>query len=106
MSDFGKALIFTVIPIVVLCIMSITLLLTVDVDRPGEVGIGEQIGFGIPALLVIALVAAIIFSVRGLKQVAKGIWIGFGVGLVALILIFIIPELVGVCFWQAALSHA
>ena len=84
MSSFYKALLFTAIPIVVLSLISIGFWLA-DSSPPAE-----QIGFGVPALLVIAIVAAIVYQIRGMRQTAKGIWVGFGIGLVGFIGMWII----------------
>jgi uncharacterized PurR-regulated membrane protein YhhQ (DUF165 family) len=87
MSNFRKALMFTAIPIVVLFLIHIAVMLTIDVR------IGEQIGWGAGGLLVIALIAAIVYNIRGKKQTAKGIWWGFGIGLIAFIVTFIVTSL-------------
>ena len=84
MSNFRKALIYTAIPIVVLHLISISLWLA-------EYNLlAEQIGWGATGLLVIAIVAAIVCSIRGVKQTAKGIWWGCGIGLVAFIVMWIV----------------
>ena len=92
MSNFRKALMFTAIPIVVLFLINIVVMLTVDVRF--DVLIGEQIGWGASGLLVIAIVAAIVCNIRGMKQTAKGIWVGFGIGFVALIVTFIVTSFI------------
>ena len=79
MSNVRKALIFTAIPIVVVHLISISLWLA-EYNR-----LAEQIGWGATGLLVIAVVAAIVCSIRGIKQTAKGIWLGCGIGLVTFI---------------------
>ena len=79
MSSFRKALLFTAIPILVVSLISIGLWLA-DSNPPAE-----QIGFGVPALLITAVIAAIVCHIRGMKQTAKGIWVGFGIGLVGFI---------------------
>ncbi|MCK4782974.1 MAG: hypothetical protein KAV87_04430 [Desulfobacteraceae bacterium] len=84
MSKFRKALIYTAIPIVVLHLISISLWLA-EYDH-----LAEQIGWGASGLLVIAIVAAIVCSIRGVKQTAKGIWLGCGIGLVAFIVMWIV----------------
>ena len=84
MSSFRKALLFTAIPLVVLSLISIGLWLT-DSNPPAE-----QIGFGVPALLVIAIIAAIVCHTRGMTQTARGIWVGFGIGLVGFIGMWIV----------------
>jgi len=90
MSKFRKALTFSAIPILILCLISIVLMLA-DYDR-----LGEQIGFGIPGLLVIAIIAAIVCNIRGIKQIAKEIWLGFSIGLIALIITFVVTSLAGI----------
>jgi uncharacterized PurR-regulated membrane protein YhhQ (DUF165 family) len=94
MSNFRKALMFTSIPIVVLFLIHIVVMLTVDARFDVRIGIGEQIGWGACGLLVIALIAAIVYNIRGFKQTAKGIWWGFGIGLVALIVTFIVTTFI------------
>ena len=84
MSSFHKALLFTAIPILVLSLISIGLWLA-DSNPPAE-----QIGFGVPGLLVIAIVAAIVCHIRGMTQTAKGIWVGFGIGIVGFIGMWIV----------------
>ena len=84
MSSFRKALLFTAIPIVVVHLISISLWLA-EYDR-----LAEQIGWGATGLLVIAVVAAIVCQVRGMSQTAKGIWVGFGIGLVVFIDMWIV----------------
>jgi len=79
MNSFRKALFFTATPILLLSLISIGLWLA-DSNPPAE-----QIGFGVPALLVIAIVAAIVCHIRSMTQTAKGIWVGFGIGLVGFI---------------------
>jgi len=79
MSSFRKALLFTATPILVFSLISIGFWLA-DSNPPAE-----QIGFVVPGLLVIAIVAAILSQIRGIPQTAKGIWIGFGIGLVGFI---------------------
>jgi hypothetical protein len=79
MSSFRKVLLFTAIPILVLSLISIVLWLA-DSNPPAE-----QIGFGVPALLIIAIIAAIVCHIRGMTQTAKGIWVGFGIGLAGFI---------------------
>ena len=86
MSNVRKALIFTAIPIVVVHLISISLWLA-EYNR-----LAEQIGWGATGLLVIAIVAAIVYSIRGVKQTAKGIWLGCGIGLVAFIVMFIVSK--------------
>jgi len=79
MSDFRKALMFSAIPIVFVHLISISLWLT-EYDL-----LAEQIGWGAMGLLVIGLVAAAVCSIRGIKQTAKGVWLGCGIGFVAFI---------------------
>ena len=90
MSNFRKALIYTVIPIVVLHLISISLWLA-EYDR-----LAEQIGWGASGLLVISIVAAIVCNIRGMKQIAKGIWKGFIIGFVALIVTFVWTSLAAI----------
>ena len=90
MSNFRKALILTAIPIVVLFVVHFVVMYTVD--SRFDVHIGEQIGWVASGLLVLALVAAIVFSIKGMKEIAKGTWLGFGIGLFPLIIMFIIEE--------------
>ena len=84
MSSFRKALLFTAIPILLFSLFSIGLWLA-DSNPPAE-----QIGFGVPALLVTGIVAAIVCHIRGMKQTAKGIWVGFGIGIVGFIGMWIV----------------
>ena len=84
MSNFRRALMFTAIPIVVLSLISIGLWLA-DSNH-----LAEQIGYGVTGLLVIAIVAAIVCNIRGITQTAKGIWVGFGIGLVGFIVMWIV----------------
>ena len=84
MSSFRKALLFTAIPILVLSLTSIGLWLA-DSDPAAEL-----IGFGVTGLLVVAIVAAIVCQIRGMLQTAKGIWVGFGIGLVGFIGMWIV----------------
>ena len=84
MSSFRKALLFTAIPIVVVHLISISLWLA-EYNR-----LAEQIGWGATGLLVIAVVAAIVCQIRGMPQTAKGIWVGFGIGLVGFIGMWIV----------------
>ena len=84
MSSFRKALLFTSTPIVLLSLISIGLWLA-DSNPPAE-----QIGFGVPALLVTGIAAAIVCHTRGMTQTAKGIWLGFGIGLVGFIGMWIV----------------
>ena len=86
MSSFRKALLFTAIPIVVVHLISISLWLA-EYDR-----LAEQIGWGATGLLVIAIAAAIVCSIRGVKQTAKGIWLGCGIGLVAFIVMWYVSS--------------
>ncbi|HEX79274.1 MAG TPA: hypothetical protein G4O19_03865 [Dehalococcoidia bacterium] len=90
MSNYRKALILTAIPIVVLCLISIGLMFA-HYDR-----LGEQIGWGASGLLVISIVAAIVCNIRGMKQIAKGIWKGFIIGFVALIVTFVWTSLAAI----------
>ena len=90
MSNFRKALMFTAIPIIILCLISIVLMLA-DYDR-----LGEQIGWGASGLLVISIVAAIVCNIRGMKRIAKGIWKGFIIGFVALIVTFVWTSLAAI----------
>ena len=84
MSSFRKALLFTATPILVFSLISIGFWLA-DSNPPAE-----QIGFGVPGLLVVAIVAAIVCQIRGMSQTAKGIWMGFGIGLVGFIGMWIV----------------
>ena len=84
MSSFRKALLFTAIPILLLSLISIGLWLA-DSNPPAE-----QIGFGVPALLVTGIVAAIVCHIKGMTQTSKGIWVGCGIGLVGFIGMWII----------------
>ena len=70
MSNFRKALMFTAIPVVVLHLISISLWLA-EYNR-----LAEQIGWGATGLLVIAVVAAVVCSIKGVNQTAKGMWLG------------------------------
>ena len=70
MSDFRKALIFTAIPIVVLSLISLAGFIIVSLAAT--------------ALWVIAIVAAIVFAVKGRRTTAAGIFAGIGIGIVAL----------------------
>jgi len=81
MISFRKALLFTATPILLLSLISIGLWLA-DSNPPAE-----QIGFSVPALLVIAIVAAIVCHIRSMTQTAKGIWVGFGIRLLNKIVI-------------------
>jgi len=82
MSDFLKGLLITAIPIVALSITSSAgVLVSVDSSL-----------FGFPAILwavaalmlVIAVVVAIVFTVKGRRQIASGIWAGIGIGIASL----------------------
>ncbi|HEY32259.1 MAG TPA: hypothetical protein G4O10_04045 [Dehalococcoidia bacterium] len=79
MSSFRKALLLTAIPIVVLSLISVGFWLA-DSNPPAE-----QVGFGVPGLLIVAIIAAIMCQIRGMPQTAKGIWVGFGIGLVGFV---------------------
>ena len=90
MNNYRKALMLTAIPIIVVCLTSIGLMFA-HYDR-----LGEQIGWGASGLLVIAMMAAIVSNIRGMKQTAKGIWKGFAIGFVVLMITFIWTSLVAI----------
>ena len=78
MSSFRKALIFTTIPIVVLSLVSM-------VGAGTYIYEGMQLVWLSAALLwVTAIVAAIVFTVKGRRTVAAGMFAGIGIGIVAL----------------------
>ena len=82
MSDFSKALMITAIPIVALSVVS-------AVGARAVGGGVEVIGFLyvwlIPVLLLlIAIGAAIGYTVKGRREIAAGIWAGIGIGIVSL----------------------
>ena len=79
MSNFRKALMFTAIPIVVLSLISLAGI--------GRYVFGEgvqSVWFASAALWVIAIGAAIVFSVKGKRGIAAGILAGIGIGFVAI----------------------
>ena len=94
MSDFQKALMITAIPIVVLSVFS-----TIGASVVG----GYESAFVflfvwlIPAfLLLIAIVVAIIYTIKGRRNRAAGIWSGIGIGIVSLGLsCFTLSEIIG-----------
>lgn len=94
MSDFRKALIITAIPIVLLSVVS-----TIGASVVG--GYEEAFFFLffwlIPAfLLLIAIVFAITYTVKGRRDRAAGIWAGIGIGIVSLGLsCFTLWEIIG-----------
>jgi len=71
MNNFSKALMITAIPIVVLSVVS------------AIVSFGSGLALIIVGLLVAVLVVAIVYTRKGEKQIAAGIWAGFGIGIVA-----------------------
>ena len=94
MSDFQKALMITAIPIVVLSVAS-----TVGASIVGgyEGALGFLFLWLIPAsLLLIAIVAAIIYTSTGRRNRAAGIWAGVGIGILSLGLsCFSLSEIIG-----------
>ena len=79
MSNFRKALMLTAIPIVVLSLISLA--------GVGRYVFGEGVQlvwFASAALWVIAIGAAIVFSIKGKREIASGILAGIGIGFVAL----------------------
>jgi lipid-binding SYLF domain-containing protein len=85
MSDFRKALLWTAIPIVVLSLISTGFVFH---DRYGR-DIERQksaIGLWFYAVfyLVGATIGAIIYGLRGKRNIASGIWAGIGIGIISL----------------------
>ncbi len=82
MSDFGKALMITAIPIVVLSVTSAAGAALFSVDPRT----GPPMTLWVVATLmwVIAVVVAIVFAVKGKRKIAAGIWAGIGIGIVSL----------------------
>lgn len=74
MSDFGKALMWTAIPLAVLSVISLA---TVDVGS-------KIIGIFTIVCFVAAIVASIFFAIKGKRQIAAGILVGVSIGIVAL----------------------
>ena len=91
MSTSRKAMTFTAIPIIVVCLIAIIVSLAFSHDP------NDEIGFSIAGLIGISIIAAIVFTVRGKKQVAKGIWLGIGVSLIVFIISFFIMSIAEGC---------
>jgi hypothetical protein len=82
MSDFWKGLLITAIPIVVLSVTSSAgVLVGVEGSLSGFLGILWAVA---ALMLVIAIVVAIVFTVKGRRQIASGIWAGIGIGIASL----------------------
>jgi len=80
MSDFRKALLFTAIPIAVVSVIS-----AVGTAARGTYDTPFFFLWAVAALmLVIAVVVAIVFALRGNKSVAAGTLAGIGIGIVSL----------------------
>ena len=77
MSNFRKALIFTTVPIVVLSLISIG-------GAVSDNHALRMVELGAVALWVIAIVVGIVYTIKGIKQTAAGIWAGVGIGAVSL----------------------
>ena len=75
MSDFGKAFIITAISIAVLSVISMA---------GPAVDALYIFWFAAAVLWVIAIGAAILFAVRGRREITLGILVGIGIGIVAL----------------------
>ena len=80
MSDFRKALLFTAIPIAVVSVIS-----AVGTAARGTYDTPFFFLWAVAALmLVIAVVVAIVFTVKGRREIAAGIWAGIGIGIASL----------------------
>ena len=87
MSDFEKAFLRTVVPIVVLSIIGAAGMCSVPENNIvykafNYIGIAGVILWGL------AILAAILISIDGRGDIAKGIWAGVGLGFVSLIIIW------------------
>ena len=95
MPTSRKAMLFTAVPIIVVCLINIILEI-VDPTIPGD-----PFGYGIAGLLGISIIAGIVFTVKSKKQVAKGIWRGTGIGLIVFILTFVILSVIESCQYSS-----
>ena len=77
MSDFRKALMITAIPIVVLSLISLA-----GAALKGFIFVGFAAAAG--TLWVVAIGVAIVFAVKGKREIAAGMFAGIGIGFVAL----------------------
>ena len=91
MSSSRKAMLLTAIPIIVICLIAII----ISLAYPH--GPNDGIGYGIAGLVGISIIAAIVFTVKHNKQVAKGIWSGIGVSLIIFIISFFIMSVFEGC---------
>lgn len=82
MNNFWKALIATAVPIVVL---SITGTIGTWTALNSEVAPNFTIAWFVGVVLWIgALITAIVFAVRGRRQLSAGVFVGVGIGFLAL----------------------
>ena len=80
MSDFRKALLWTAIPIIVLSTISAG----GTIARVGWADFGAIAGVAAVGLWGVAILAAIGFAVARKRQVAAGILVGVGIGIIGL----------------------
>jgi len=80
MTPFVKAMIYTAAPIVVVSAIS-----AVGVAANQPSGVSWAFLWFIPVFMAIAaLIASIIYFFKGKKQIAAGMLVGFGIGVLAL----------------------
>jgi hypothetical protein len=80
-SNFRRVLLLTAIPIVALSLISVGgAAQDLESWEPGLYGVWLLAAL----LFLIALVVAIVFSIRGKRGVAAGVWTGIGIGVVSL----------------------
>ena len=85
------AILATAIPPILFAIASVVLALLnpelLETEGINIVDICGQVSFG---LLAIALISSIVFYIRRKREIAKGIAVGFGIGLVVWLIAFIL----------------
>ncbi len=80
MSNFGKALMITAIPISVVSIISAT-----GTAARGTYDTPFFFLWAVAAIMwMIAILVASIYTVKGKREIAVGIWVGIGIGIVSL----------------------